>query len=209
MLAHVNTLSHTNNREHWYTLSHTRGNYTHHTVTKDLRPACESLCACPLCAQSDSDGVSAGCDLLSPGWPERQTEWHLWGHHCRNNRRKGIRGQISLLSPRDCSGKKRNTVCACKSECPLLGTPECFSNKVARIAGKKNKLTQVEAYQYITQILVCSLIKVIVWESVQVIWITLRYFIMHLVGLGKEYMFLDSNKFSFWWNYIDKIPRIN
>lgn len=102
---------------------HTHRNYTHHTVTKDWRPACESLCACPLCAQSDSDGVSAGCDLLSAGWPERQTEWHLWSHHCRNNRRKGIRGQISLLSPRDCSGKKE-TLFVCKSECPLLGTPE-------------------------------------------------------------------------------------
>lgn len=47
----------------------THCNYTHHTVTKDLRPACESLCARPLCAQSDSDGVSTGCNLLSAGWP--------------------------------------------------------------------------------------------------------------------------------------------
>lgn len=66
--THKHTVTHQQQKS-LGTHCHTHRNYTHHTVTKDLRPACESLCACPLCSQSDSDGVSTGCDLLSAGWP--------------------------------------------------------------------------------------------------------------------------------------------
>lgn len=106
--THTHTPLHKKSTKHWVHTMNTHCYYTHHVVTKGLR-VCVSVCV-RLCVQSDSDKVSTGCDLLSAGWPERQTEWHLWGHHCRNNRRKGTKGQICLLSPRDCSRERTNTV---------------------------------------------------------------------------------------------------